>query len=116
MKLSVLNTVAERLADVSEQVNARVVTALVEVELVKRGEAILAGIEKARKMESDLYRLKPDQRSLDGAGNLISETYSEAKYKERKELTEKLGKLTDALTAAVDKGEMDKLYNLVKNG
>lgn len=114
MTTTITSVVAERLAQISPQVNERVIEHLVNVELEKRSNAIVSGLENLRGLQNDLKKIKPDQVSVDENGNEVSATYSKSKFEERKKLLEQIAKVEKALDLAIDKGDMSKLYELKK--
>lgn len=107
-------TVAIRISKISPVVTDRVIEHLVQQELEKRTSAVIKGIEKLLTLERESFKLKADMVSYNEDGSVKDIAFSEARLKERKENQEKTEKLRNALDAAIGKGDMDKLYNLVK--
>lgn len=116
MTTTITDKVAEQIAAISPRVNERVIEHLVTVELEKRTNAIVAGLETLRGLQNDLRKVKPDVGgSFDEDGNETKPTqYSKAKFEERKKLLEQIGKYEKALDLAIDKGDMSKLNELKK--
>lgn len=114
MTKTITDAVAEKIAAISPEVNEKVIEALVEREKAKRTDAVLAGLDKLRTLQSDLRKIRPDVGgAFDENGTELKPTlYSKAKFEERKKVVEQIDKLQKALDLAIDKGDMTKLYEL----
>lgn len=113
---SVHAKIAEQLSELSPKVENAVVDALVERELTKRSEAVVQCMDMLAKCEGDLRKIKPDQVSYDGDGKEVSSTFSKNKFEEKKKLLERIEKLKNAITKAIEKGDFSDVYNLKNSG
>lgn len=114
MTKTITEAVADRIGGISPEVNERVITALVDRELTKRTEAILNGYDKLRTLENELKKIKPDLGGYfeeDGT-EIKPMRYSKERFEERKKKTDQIEKLRAALDLAIDKGDMNKLYDI----
>lgn len=108
---SVIRTaVAEKLAEIGKQsVRDAVIQKLVGDEVANRTAAVLEGMNRLSKLKGDQRKLKPDLKSLDEHGNVVSENYSPAKYEELKKSREQIEKLEKALQLALENDDYSKL-------
>lgn len=100
----------------SAKIVETVVEKLVAAEVAKRAEALAAAI----KLSEDTLReqrkaSKPDQVSISTDGKR-SESYSSKAFEAKRKLDEKLAKIDKIVAEAVELGEWNKLYELVKGG
>lgn len=110
---SLTKEVKELIAASGDKVRSRVVDHLVEKVLAERVDLVLKGLEKQQTLQRDLQKCKPDIKSVSGDGK-VEERWSEAKFKEKKELEEKLKKLSSALELALsDKADYEPLKKAV---
>lgn len=111
-----LNTkIAETIAGSSEVVLNKVIKTLADKEIDKRATSLLAGLEAANAARSELRKLdRPDVKpNLGRDGKPVGEgTYTEARIKEIKKVTEKLAKIERAIDKATDKSDYADLFNL----
>jgi hypothetical protein len=82
----------------SGQVKNKVKDVLIEKEIVSRTELVMKGLDKRKQMLGDLRKIKPDLERIvdDGTekGKKVCE-WTPAKFKEKKDATEKLKKLSE---------------------
>lgn len=110
---TITQAVAQRISEISDDVNARVIEHYKDLEADRRAKAIIAGIDKIDTLEKDLRKAKPDQVLFDADGKEISAGYSKEKLDARNKLNEQIAKLAKALDKAIG-GEMGDLLNAVK--
>ncbi len=107
------NTVTERVADqlksISETVNEKVISVLVEREVNKKTDQLVSAIDALQTMERELRKIKPDIEAYDDNGKLVSANWSKAKLEERKKLNERINKARKAINMAVEKGDYSKV-------
>ena len=113
---TITETVAERIAAISPQVNDKVVDHLVNLELDKRTNAIVEAMTKLRDLQNELKKFKPDLGGFfQEDGTEVKPTnYSKDKFDARKKVLDQIDKYEKALDLAIDKGDMSKLYDLKK--
>ena len=109
---SVLVEVADALKASPAQVRSRVVSALVERELVKRVEMLDKGLAKLRDVKRDLDKIRPPV-SYTADGQKVEGTFSKADFENLKKARERVTRLESALEKAFAGQEFDKLANLV---
>jgi hypothetical protein len=109
--------VAEQVAKLgSTKIVDTVVEKLVQLEITKRAEALAAVIKLSEDTVRDQRKAsKPDQVSINADGTKV-ETFSAKAFEIKKKLDEKLTKIDNAVSNAVEKGEWGKLYELIKGG
>lgn len=113
---SLRQAVGDKLSTISTAVHDRVVDHFVERETGKRADAIVRGLEQMTDIDKEIKKIdRPDQKSLDAAGGVVAETYSQGRYDQLQKLKAKRQKLIEALDAALG-GDMNKLANLNKGG
>lgn len=111
--VSVLTDAAEAVKNATGDVRTRLVNMLVERELTSRVEVLDKALNKLKDVRKELQKLKPDQVAM-AADGTKTETYSEAKWKERAKVQEDLTKLEKAVEAALAGESFDKLRESVK--
>lgn len=115
MKNTIMDKVSDSLSNVSEDVNKRVVDVLVERDKEKRVNAIVAGLNKIDELTKKSFSLnKGDQVSYNEDGTVASATFSKERLVEKNKNKEILEKWTSAVDKAISKGDMSKLYDMVK--
>ena len=114
MAISIAEKVAEQISGLGPSVEADVIEALVERESKRRSTALVDGIDKLAKLENELKRLKPDIVQYDEKGQIVSSTFSKARYDEMKKANEQIEKLTKAINKALEKEDFSDLYNMFK--
>ena len=114
MTLQVVERISQRIAEISPAVVDAVVEHLVAVEVKKRTEAIVKGLEKLDLLEQEQAKFWPDQISYDQAGKVVAETYSKARIEARNKNQENISKLTAALNTALQAGDMRPLAKILE--
>lgn len=109
---TVQTKVAEQIATLNPKVEDAVVGVLVQRELTKRSDALVIVIDALAKLELEMKKQKPDMVFYDADGTLAAESFSKAKFEEKKKLGEKITKYENAITKALDKGDFGDVYNL----
>jgi hypothetical protein len=109
---SVLAEVADALKASPEGVKSRLVTALVEREVVKRVELLDKGLSKLRELKSEINKVRPPV-SYTATGEKVEGNFSKADFESLKKLRERLSKLEAAMEKAFTGQEFDKLAGLV---
>lgn len=113
MAISIATKLGELINDCGADVETEVIEALVGREVKRRSEALVQAIDSLAKMENEIKRFKPDIVLLNEEGKETSANYSPAKFKERKELSEKINKYTNAINKALgDKHDFGDVYSL----
>lgn len=90
-----------------------IVDSLVDKEIYTRSELLMSGFKKIEDMKKEIKKIKPDVVLLNEEGVKVNENYSEQKYKERKELTEKMTKLEKAWCLAFNDNNFDDLKKVM---
>lgn len=109
---NVLVEVAESLKQSSPVVKDRLVSVLVERELVKRVDLLDKGLVKLRELKRDLDKIRPvDKFTADG--QKVPGDFTKQEFETLKKAREKFTKLESALQKAFEGQEFDKLSNLV---
>lgn len=109
--------IAAAIAGSGPAVREQVVSSLRSKEVDRRATAVLGGIDLFNQLTGQLKKLdRPDVKPLLGRdGKAIGEgSFTEARLKEIKTLTEKVGKVTKALDAALrdENPDYSPLFNL----
>ena len=113
MELNTLQTtVTSNIAESNILVTTKVVDFFVEREVTRRVTALTTAIQELDKADKEILKFKPDQKSLDKDGNAISETYSPAKFEERKKAVDKASKLRKAIERALNENQFGDLFNV----
>jgi hypothetical protein len=110
--ISIREAVAAKLANSGEQVVSSVIDALANAELSKRESALLSGLTALDKLERDIRKIRPDQRSLNVDGSVSAETFSPAKYDELKRAKEQAERYQSAIAKALNERDFSKLNEL----
>lgn len=109
--------IAEQILKCAPHVEERIVTALVEREVVKRSDAIVKCLDKLSKAENDQRKIKPDIIAYDVTGGKVSENWSKDRLEELNKSKVKIDKLTRAIDKALDKKpDFSDVYNLASSG
>lgn len=103
------SVIAERLKYSTGSVSDRVVDALVEKELAKRVELILAALGERDRLKKEQNKLKPDNVSYDADGKIVGESFSKGRLDELNKNKAQLEKLEKAIDAALTDGDFSKL-------
>lgn len=110
----VAETIAHASADTTSAngVLNKVVTVLADREIERRVQALLTGLERLKRADLDVKKIKPDQQSFNGDGQPVGEgTYSKAKAEELKKAREAHAKILAAINKAlVQEGEVKPDY------
>lgn len=109
---TVLAEVADALKGSNETVRARLKSALVEREVLKRVDLLDKGLLKLREAKNDLNKIRPPV-SFQADGTKVEGTFSKADFESLKKAREKVAKLEAALEKALVGQEFDKLGGLV---
>lgn len=111
--LDVLNEVTLMVKKSSETVRSRLISSLVEREIVNRVDLLDKSLLKLREAKKELDKVKADVETFDETGNKVSSSYSKTKYEERKKAQESKDKLEKAIEQALEGEGFDKLKELV---
>lgn len=115
MTNTITDKVTAALSNISSDVNDAVINVLVEQDKNKRVESIVAGLSKVDELTKSKNRLlKGDIETFNVDGELVSSTFSKERITEKKKISDNLNKWNTALSNAIDKGDMSKLYDLLK--
>lgn len=63
----------------------------------------------------NIWDIKPDQVFYAEDGSVASSTYSEAKFKEKKKIADRIEKITNAINQALEKNDWDAITKLGDN-
>lgn len=100
----------------STKVVDAVVEKLVAAEVTKRADALASAIKLSEEtLREQRKASKADQVAISATGEKV-ETFSAKAYETLKKLNEKLAKIDNVVTNAIEKSEWGKLYELVKGG
>ena len=91
-----------------------VVSHLVGEEADRRKKLILRGLAEVEKCEKELQKIRGDKR-FDLAGAVVSETFGPKEIQERKKITDRIGKISNALDRAFG-GDYQKLNDVCQGG
>lgn len=110
---SVQIKVAETILSIAPKVEDKVVGVLVERELAKRSTALVQVMDKLVDLEKDLKKLdRPDQKSYDNSGKVLTETYSKGLVDNVAKAKQKVEKHTKAINKALDSNDFGDVYQL----
>lgn len=109
---SVQIKVADKIVALAPTVEDKIVGILVDREVIKRSNALVIGIDKISTLEKDFNKIKPDQKSYDEEGKLVSETWSKKALDERNKLQVKINKVTKAVEKALENSDYGDVYNI----
>jgi len=114
-KKSIKELVAETLASSNEQVKKRVVEQLAEQTIAKRVEIMLKANTLKEQLEGEVKKLSSfDNKQFDQNGQVVSQTYSEARHKELTKARERLTQCIAAMDEALgDSANYQKIASLV---
>lgn len=117
--------VAERLrSEVAEQVKkgsttlfGAVITHFASEELDRRKNLLINGAKKLKELDIEVKKAsKPDAKTFDASGRVLTEAFTEASAKKLKEAREKFDKLNKAMEKAVNDADFEPLDKALKGG
>lgn len=111
--VDILTEVAATLKNSSDAVKTRLVSTLVEREVLNRVDVLDKALVKLKDVKKDLEKVKPDQETFDVDGKLISSGYSKVKADERKKAIDLKDRLEKAIELALSGDGFDKLRELM---
>lgn len=95
-------------------IRSRVVTALVEAESSARADMLSNALIERKKLEGEIKKVRPDVKTYDEDGKILSESYTKQQVDDLKKLKEKLQKLDKELNKAITEADYEGLKNLPK--
>lgn len=98
-----------------QQVEDKVVDALVAREVSRRSDALTKAIDEYARIEGEIKRIKPDVVTYNIDKSIKDSSYSKAKVEELEKLNKKLDKHEKAITKALEDKDYGDLYNLGKS-
>ncbi len=98
------------------EVANKVVDFFVKKEVDRRVTALTTAVTELEKLEKEALKVKPDQQSFDADGKVVAETFSKAKFEEKKKAGEKIAKLRKAIEKALNDNDFGDLFNQSKGG
>lgn len=98
-----------------QQVEDKVIGALVSREVSRRSDALTQAIDGLSKMEGDLKRIKPDIVTYNEDASVKDSSFTKAKTEEKQKLDKKIDKYTKAINKALEANDYGDLYNLGKS-
>lgn len=108
-------TVATMLKDIVPGLKDRIADAVVERETNKQVDAAVKAIDLLKREQSELYKVsKADITSYNKDGSIQTEAFSKEQLKKREDQQKKVDKLTNLINKALEKGEFNDLYEMVK--
>ena len=110
--LTMLQQVATQIGSIGPVVEDKVIGVLVQREVEKRSNALVAGFDVLDKLEKEGRRIKPDVVAYDEQGAVTSSQWSKTKLEERNNHNKKLAKVRSALERALTAGDYSKLYEV----
>lgn len=99
--ISIKTEAKEQIKAKNATIRETVIERLVEAELDNRATILAKAIEDREKKDRDLKKIKPDNVVYDAATSEKKETYTAAKFEERKKAQEAINKLDKAIDAAL---------------
>jgi len=117
MSLSIRDKIAGQIAQIGPDVENRVIDTIIEKETAKRAAAIAVVLEKLEVEEKNLKKINhPDLKTFDRDKKVIAEGFSGARLQEIETVEKKIAKITNALTKALEKDDMQDVYQLAGGG
>lgn len=114
--LSLQVKVAEMIkTNAPQQVEDKVIGALVEREVKRRSDALTQAIDGLSKMEGDRRKMKPDLVTYNEDGTVKDQSFSKKLIDEQQKLDKKIDKHTKAINKALENNDYGDLYNLGKS-
>ena len=113
---TITEAVAEKIANAGPMVHERVVTLLAEKEIERRVNLVIQATTELEKLTEQTKKFKPDQRFLNADGQVVQESYSQAKFDERKKHLARVEKLEKALNTALDQNNFKPLEEFFRGG
>jgi len=111
---NLLSEVAEKIGQSTSQVRERVISALVEREVVARTDILDKALAKRTELDREIRKLqKPDVEQFDVDGKVVSASFSKARVDELKKAREGLEKLEKAIDKALTDNDFSKLKEIV---
>jgi hypothetical protein len=105
--------VAELLAGSGPKVRDAVVSSLVDVQMARRQKAVLSIIEKIDGKDRELQKgMKAGQVVFGPDEKPLPPTFTKEQLESNKKLREEVSKMENALSAALDKNDWNKLFEL----
>lgn len=112
-KMSIREKIADQLANITPSVVDQVVEAIATRETNKRSEAIIKVIDKLDQAEKEMKKLeRPDQVFYNDKNEVDVAVFSEGRKNERMKKAKLIERLTNAITKAIEKGDMQDVYNM----
>jgi len=112
-KLSVREKIADQITNIAPSVIDQVVESVVMRETNKRAEAIVRVIDKLDAAEKEFRKIdKPDQIFYNDKNEVDVAVFSEGRKNERLKKTKLIERLNNAITKAIEKGDMQDVYNM----
>lgn len=105
--------IAVRLANCGEAIADMVVARLTQEEMEKRSNAIVTAMGKLNEAEKQIP--KPDLKSFDEEGNILTSTYSQKCIENLNSSKKKVKMWSDLIECALSKDEFTKLYKAIEN-
>lgn len=105
---ALLNQVADAIKNSDKTVQDKFTSLLVDKEINARVDMLDKAFTQLKETQSNLKKCKPDQQSLDGSGKVVSETYTKAKFEERKKLMDQADLLEKMINKALS-GDWSKI-------
>jgi hypothetical protein len=110
--VTLLSSISEKVKESNDAVREQVIENRVSKEINKRVEALDKALGARSAAQGDVRKLdRPDVKALDSEGKIVSEAYSEERFKELKKAREKLEKIDKAIDKALN-GDFSKLNEI----
>lgn len=106
-------SIKTKLKNSSDEIKESVIKKLTDLEIQKRIDIVIKGLEKKETIEKELKNLKPDVVTFDNNFN-ETKAWSKNAAEEYKKKSGELTKINNAINKALDNNEYDNLANLCK--
>lgn len=109
-----LTRVSDLVKGSKDEVSKRVVDSLVEQQVAERTDKVAKGLALVDRLDKDIKKVKPDQRSIASDGTEQPGTFSPQKWEELKKLKERYERATKALDLAIEQQDFGKLTEVLQ--
>jgi DNA-binding transcriptional regulator GbsR (MarR family) len=112
---SVKESVTEQLGNIGPSVREKVVTLLVDAEVEKRTNAVVAVVRKLDEANAALKKInRADNETFNEDGSVATATFTKTRLDDIKKNKEIIAKLEKALDEAFEKSDFQKVFDLSK--
>jgi chaperonin cofactor prefoldin len=111
---SIQQVVKTRLVDQNPSVKESYIQKQVDAKIQSRIQLVEKAINSVAEATKELRKIKPDQVFYGVDGKVIQEAYTKELLDKKNKLVEKIEKIENALTKALEEADYSKLEELVK--